>query len=63
MKKVLVLGPAYPYRGGLAAYNERLTKEFQNEGWTAEIITFRFSIPISCFLAKRSFRRNRLPKA
>ena len=28
-KKILILGTAYPFRGGLAAYNERLAEELQ----------------------------------
>ena len=62
MKKVLVLGPAYPYRGGLAAYNERLTKEFQNEGWTAEVVTFTLQYPDFLFPGETQFSSESAPE-
>ena len=26
--KIIIVGTAYPYRGGLSAFNERLAREF-----------------------------------
>ena len=37
MKKILIIGTAYPYRGGLAAYIERLATEFMNNGEEVEV--------------------------
>ena len=31
-KRIVIVGTAYPYRGGLAVYTERLAREFQSEG-------------------------------
>ena len=31
-KTIKIIGPAYPYRGGLANYNERLAREFLAHG-------------------------------
>ena len=31
-KRIIIVGPAYPYRGGIADFNERLAREFQREG-------------------------------
>lgn len=45
MTKVVIIGPAYPLRGGLATYNERLAKAFQDQGDTVEIITFSLQYP------------------
>ena len=45
MAKVVIIGPAYPLRGGLATYNERLAKAFQEQGDTVEIITFSLQYP------------------
>ncbi|HQJ90159.1 MAG TPA: glycosyl transferase family 1, partial [Paludibacteraceae bacterium] len=38
--KITILGTAYPYRGGLSAFNERLAKEFMDEGHEVKIETF-----------------------
>ena len=31
-KRVILIGPAYPYRGGIAAFNENLASVFQKNG-------------------------------
>ncbi|MDB5228786.1 MAG: glycosyl transferase family 1 [Bacteroidota bacterium] len=43
--KVTILGSAYPLRGGLAAYNERLANEFIKEGDEVKIVTFSLQYP------------------
>lgn len=43
--KIAIIGTSYPYRGGLAAYNERLAKELQNEGHDVTIYTFTLQYP------------------
>lgn len=45
MKSVVIIGPAHPLRGGLASYDERLTREFLNQNWNAEIFTFSLQYP------------------
>ncbi len=44
-KKVVILGPAHPLRGGLASYDERLAREFQQQGWDSLIYTFSLQYP------------------
>jgi D-inositol-3-phosphate glycosyltransferase len=43
--KVVIIGPAYPLRGGLATYNERLARAFQATGDEARIVTFSLQYP------------------
>jgi glycosyltransferase involved in cell wall biosynthesis len=43
--KVIIIGPAHPLRGGLASYNERLAKEFKNNGHDVSIYTFSLQYP------------------
>ncbi len=43
--KVVIIGPAHPLRGGLASYNERLAKEFANNGHDVSIFTFSLQYP------------------
>ncbi|MDD6787704.1 MAG: glycosyl transferase family 1, partial [Bacteroidales bacterium] len=38
--KITILGTAHPYRGGIAAFNERLAHQFQDEGHEVDIVTF-----------------------
>ncbi len=49
MPKVILIGSAYPFRGGLAAFNERLAVEFQRSGWEVEIWTFTVQYPALLF--------------
>lgn len=44
-RSVVIIGPAHPLRGGLASYDERLAKEFQQQGWEAHIYTFSLQYP------------------
>jgi glycosyltransferase involved in cell wall biosynthesis len=44
-KKVIIIGPAYPLRGGLASYNERLAKEFSLHNFDTTIYTFSLQYP------------------
>ena len=47
-KRIVIVGPAYPYRGGIADFNERLAREFQREGH--EVITYTFTLQYPDFL-------------
>ena len=38
--KIVILGTSWPYRGGLATFNERLARQFAEEGHEVEIWTF-----------------------
>ncbi len=44
-KKIVIIGPAHPLRGGLASYDERLARQFQSTGWDADIYTFSLQYP------------------
>lgn len=50
-----MVGTAYPLRGGLAAYNERLTREFIQEGDDAKIYTFSLQYPSFLFPGKTQY--------
>jgi glycosyltransferase involved in cell wall biosynthesis len=43
--RVVIIGPAHPLRGGLASYNERLAKEFKDNGHDVSIYTFSLQYP------------------
>ena len=48
-KKIILIGPAYPLRGGLASYDERLAKEFIDAGFETSIYTFSYQYPSFLF--------------
>lgn len=54
-KTAVFLGPAYPYRGGIASFTERLAFEFQNQGWKVKILTFTFQYPQVLFPGKNQY--------
>lgn len=60
--RIVILGTAYPYRGGLAAYNERLAREFQSMGHEVEICTFRLQYPGFLFPGKSQYSSDPPPK-
>jgi len=51
-KKAIFIGPAYPYRGGIAAFNENLATTFQANGWNCKMITFTQQYPNFLFPGK-----------
>ena len=60
--KIIILGTAHPYRGGLASFNERLAIQFLNEGHETEIRTFTMQYPGFLFPGKTQFTLNPSPK-
>ena len=53
--KIVILGTAYPYRGGLSAFNERLARQFKSEGHEVEILTFTLQYPDFLFPGKTQY--------
>ena len=53
--KIIIVGTAFPYRGGLAAYNERLAREYVKQGHEVEIITFTLQYPAFLFPGKTQY--------
>ena len=61
-KKMILVGTAYPYRGGHAVYNERLARSFQEEGYEVEIWTFTVQYPNFLFPGKTQFSTEPAPE-
>ena len=53
--RVGVVGTTWPYRGGLAAYNERLARQFAAEGNEVNIFTFTLQYPDFLFPGKTQY--------
>lgn len=54
-KSVVLVGSAYPLRGGLATFNERLVREYSNLGSEASIYTFNLQYPSVLFPGKTQY--------
>lgn len=55
-QKIIIIGPAYPLRGGgIATFNERLAKEFIDEGFDTTIYTFSYQYPSFLFPGKTQY--------
>lgn len=60
--KIIVLGTSWPYRGGLATFNERLTRQFVSEGHEVEIWTFTLQYPSFLFPGKTQYTNEPAPQ-
>lgn len=59
---IVLIGTAWPYRGGLAAFNERLIGAFNEEGHTGSIVTFTLQYPNLFFPGKTQFSTSPAPQ-
>ncbi len=62
MMRIVICGPAHPYRGGIAAYNERLAQQLLQEGDAAAIYTFKLQYPSFLFPGKTQFDHGYAPE-
>ena len=53
--KIAILGTAWPYRGGIADFNNRLAQEFISEGHEVIIYTFTLQYPSFLFPGKTQY--------
>lgn len=61
-KKIIIIGPAHPLRGGLASYDERLAKQFIDEGFDTTIYTFSYQYPGFLFPGTTQYTSEPAPK-
>jgi D-inositol-3-phosphate glycosyltransferase len=59
--KIAILGTAFPFRGGLAAFNERLARAYQNQGDEVKIFTFTTQYPNFLFPGASQFSETAAP--
>lgn len=53
--KIVILGPAYPYRGGLASIMHTMAREYQQRGHEVKIYTFSVQYPSILFPGKTQY--------
>ena len=49
---IAIVGPAHPYRGGLASIMETMAREYQRRGYRVDILTFTLQYPALLFPGK-----------
>ncbi len=62
MNKVVIIGPAYPLRGGIATFNERLARQFLQQGFETSIYTFSLQYPSFLFPGTTQYSSAAAPK-
>ena len=60
--KILIVGPAFPFRGGIADTNEALCRAVNRSGHKGEIITFRLQYPAFLFPGKTQYTNDPKPE-
>jgi glycosyltransferase involved in cell wall biosynthesis len=61
MRKVLIIGPAHPLRGGLATFNQRLAEEFISQGDDCSLVSFSLQYPSVFFPGKTQYSTEPAP--
>lgn len=62
MKKITIIGPAYPYRGGIATFDEMLARTFTARGSDVNILTFTVQYPGFLFPGKTQYSESAAPE-
>lgn len=62
MKKVIIIGPAWPLRGGLATFDQRLAKQFNDEGLECSIFSFSLQYPSFLFPGTTQYSSDPAPQ-
>lgn len=61
IKTIKIIGPAHPYRGGIATTSERLAQEFASIGVNVDIETFTLQYPSVLFPGKTQYNDKPAP--
>ncbi len=57
-KKIFIIGPGHPLRGGPAQFNENLCRELQQQGHDAQIISYALQYPNFLFPGSSQFEKD-----
>ncbi|MBP5504668.1 MAG: glycosyltransferase [Bacteroidales bacterium] len=60
--KIIIVGPAWPYRGGIATHNNRLARQLLAEGHQVKVYTFTLQYPKLLFPGKTQFSSDPAPE-
>lgn len=62
MASIVIIGPAHPLRGGLATFNQRLAKQFNDEGHSCSLYSFSLQYPSFLFPGKTQYSDEPAPE-
>ncbi len=62
MNKIVLLGTTWPFRGGLATFNQRLAKALQSSGYKFTAYTFKLQYPSFFFPGKTQYTDQPAPE-
>lgn len=62
INKLVIIGPAWPLRGGLSAFDEKLATQFKEKGIQTRIDTFSLQYPSILFPGKSQYTTDPKPK-
>jgi glycosyltransferase involved in cell wall biosynthesis len=62
MNKIIIIGPGHPLRGGLATFDQRLAKEFNQSGYDCSICSFSLQYPRIFFPGKTQYSDEPAPE-
>lgn len=60
--RIIIVGTSHPYRGGIAAFTDRLATEFAKEGLDIEVVTFKLQYPSFLFPGKTQYSDAKAPE-
>ena len=60
--KVIIVGPAFPFRGGIANFNNALAQTFYNRGINVILFSFTLQYPSFLFPGKTQYENDEAPK-
>ena len=61
-RKVIIIGPAFPYRGGIANFNNSLAIEYKKQGADVKVYSFSLQYPSFLFPGKTQYENGSSPK-
>jgi glycosyltransferase involved in cell wall biosynthesis len=62
LKKIVIIGPVHPYRGGIADSNQLLCESLNENGHDAELFTFTLQYPEFLFPGKTQYSESEAPE-
>ena len=61
-KRVIIIGPAFPFRGGIANFNNALAQEYHSRGDKVTLYSFTLQYPSFLFPGTTQYERGDAPK-
>ena len=58
-RKIIIIGPAFPYRGGIADFNNALAKTYADRGDDVVLYSFSLQYPSLLFPGKTQYEKDK----